>query len=169
MRIAAVVYTGLLATLLGCSRADQERAREKADEARDKTATAARKLTAEAKEKARELNANLGKALDGQHPGETGATTSAREKLDHAAEVARREGRRAGTKLDHAGMLAKVKAKLANDVGLSTVSGVTVDVNGSVVTLTGNVSSDDQKRQAERTVSQMDGVTRVVNNLVVQP
>jgi BON domain len=169
MRLATVLCAGLIALLAGCSHADQEKARERANEAGEKTATAARKLGNEAKEKVRELNTKLGQSLDGQHPGETGATSSAGEKLDHAEAIARREGRKAEAKLGHAGMLAKVKAKLASDVGLSAVSTVSVDVSGSVVTLSGTVSSDDQKRQAERAVSSLDGVTRVVNDLTVQP
>jgi osmotically-inducible protein OsmY len=169
MRFATVLFTGLIVVLGGCSHADQEKAREKADEAGEKTATAARKLGNEAKEKVRELNAKIGKSLDGQHPGDTGATSSAQKKLDRAGDVARQEGRKAGAKLSHAGMLAKVKAKLASDVGLSSVSTVNVDVSGSVVTLSGTVSSEDQKRQAERAVSSLDGVTRVVNELTVQP
>lgn len=168
MRLGSVLFTGLIVVLSGCSRADQERAREKADQAGEKTATAARKLGNEAKEKARELNAKIGRSLDGQRAGEAGATSSPEEKLDHAGDVARQEGRKAGAKLSHAGMLAKVKAKLASDVGLSSVSTVNVEVSGSVVTLSGPVSSEDQKRQAERAVSSLDGVTRVVNELTVQ-
>lgn len=157
----------LLLTSTGCNRADQERAREKADEARDKTAAAAKKLGTEAEAKAKELNKKLGQSLDGRSGGGTAATESPEEKLHQAAVTAREEGRVAGKKLDYAGMLATVKAKLANDVGLSTVANVDVDVNGSVVTLTGHVSSDDQKRQAEQAVSNVDGVTRVVNQLTI--
>lgn len=169
MRFATVLCTGLLVASLGCNRADQERAREKADEARDETVTAARKLGSEAEAKAKELNEKLGKSLNGQHPGGSTGTEAAEDKLDHAAAVARRDGRLAGAKLNHAGMLAKVKAKLVNDVGLATVSAVDVDVRGPVVTLNGTVSSEDQKRQAERSAMSVDGVSRVVNNLTVQP
>jgi cell division septum initiation protein DivIVA len=167
MRSSAVLCCALIGVLAGCSHADQEKAREKADEAREKTATTAKKLGNEAKADAQELNAKIRKSLDGQHPPEGG--TSPEEKLNHATDVAREEGRKAGMKLGHAGMLAKVKAKLANDVGLATVSTVNVDVDGSVVTLSGTVSSEDQKRQAERAVSSVDGVTQVVNRLTVQP
>lgn len=168
MRIVPVLSTGLMAILLGCSHEDQQKAREKAEDARDKTTSAAHKLGTEAEMKARELNEKMGAALDGQHPGATGASSDAKAKLHHAAALARQEGRQAGAKLDHAGLLAKVKAKLVNEVGLDTLSKVDVDLDGSVATLNGSVSSEDQKRQAQRSVSGVEGITRVVNNLNVQ-
>ncbi len=65
-------------------------------------------------------------------------------------------------------MIAKVKAKLATDVGLSTVTGVDVDASGQVVTLRGTVSSEDEKQRAEQAVRQISGVTRVINDLTVR-
>lgn len=161
MRFATVVCTALALGLLGCSRADQEKAQERADQAKQE----ARKLSTEAEVKAKELNHKLGERLDGG----TGAAETPQEKLQHAEVVARQEGREAGTKLDRAGMVARVKAKLADQVGLATVSGVSVDVANGVVTLSGTVSSQDQKQQAERAASSVDGVTRVVNQLTIQP
>jgi osmotically-inducible protein OsmY len=65
-------------------------------------------------------------------------------------------------------MAAKVKAKLASDVGLSTVTGVDVDTSGHVVTLRGTVSSESQKLEAERAASHVNGVEKVINDLKVQ-
>ena len=170
--VCAVVVSGsMMLGSLGCNQADQERAHERAEQAKQE----ARKLGTEAEAKAKELNGKLGRSLDGRASGDgrdSGGTASSRtpeQKLDEAAAVARREGRAAGQKLDHAGMVAKVKAKLASDVGLSTVSGVSVDVRSGVVTLSGTVSSEDQKREAERAVSGVDGVTQVVNQLTIHP
>lgn len=150
---------------LGCSQADKEKARERAEQAKQE----ARKLGTEAKVKAKELNSKLGQSLDGRNAGGTAASQTPEQKLHEAAAVARQEGRVAGKKLDHAGLVARVKTKLADDVGLATVSGVSVDVTGSVVTLSGTVSSEDQKRQAERSAAAVGGVSRVVNQLSVQP
>ncbi len=72
-------------------------------------------------------------------------------------------------KLDHASLLARVKSKLAADAGLSTLTNVSVAVNGSVVTLSGTVSSAEQKKAAELAAAQVDGVTRVRNHISVQP
>ncbi len=89
--------------------------------------------------------------------------------MEHGARDLRVEGDKAGAKLDHAAMIAKVKAKLATDVGLSTVTGVDVDASGRVVTLRGTVSSEQQKQQAEQSVSQISGVTKVIDDLQVRP
>lgn len=161
MRLATVLCTGLLFGLLGCSRTDQEKAQARAEEAKQE----AKKLGTEAEVKAKELNHKIGQRLDGG----TGPTETPGEKVQHAETVAREEGRVAGQKLDRAGMEARVKAKLADDVGLATVSGVSVSAANGVVTLTGKVSSDDQKRAAERAAGSVDGVTKVVNQLTVEP
>ena len=75
----------------------------------------------------------------------------------------------ASDKMSHAALLAKVKTKLASDAGLSTLAHVDVTLNGSVVTLSGTVANEDQKKRAEIAASQVDGVTRVRNRLVAQP
>lgn len=126
---------------MSCSNTQQERARERADQARQE----ARKLGNEAKHEAHQLNRQVDSALKSP------------------------ESRQAAQKLDRAALVAKVKAKLATDVGLSTVTSVDVDATGHVVTLRGTVSSPEQKRQAERAVAQLNGVTRVVNELQVRP
>jgi osmotically-inducible protein OsmY len=126
---------------MSCSDTQQERAQERAEQARQE----AKKLGNEAKQEARQLNHQIKQALNSK------------------------ESRQAAQKLDRAALVAKVKAKLATDVGLSTVTSVDVDATGHVVTLRGTVKSPEQKRQAERTVAQLDGVTRVVNELQVSP
>ena len=75
----------------------------------------------------------------------------------------------AGEKLDNAALLAKVKAKLASDIGVATLTNVNVDTRGSVVTLRGTIASDTQRQEIQRTVSQVSGVTSVVNELKVAP
>jgi osmotically-inducible protein OsmY len=71
-------------------------------------------------------------------------------------------------RLDHAALVAKVKSKLASDAGLSTLSHVEVDADGSVVTLSGTVTNETQKRAAEIAAAKVDGVSRVENRLVVR-
>lgn len=96
------------------------------------------------------------------------ASERARQKLSTAGQELRAESKRAAVKLDRAAMIAKIKTKLATDAGLSTATSVDVDVTGQVVTLRGTVSSEDQKRQAERVVKQIDGVSRVIDDLEVK-
>lgn len=142
----AGLAAAIVLALSSCSQSDEEKARQRAAEAREKTREEAHELAHQAKQAAHALNRSVNQAVNG-----TGARPSA------------------GVKLDHAAVVAKVKAKLANDVGLSTVTGVDVDVSGDVVTLRGSVSSVEQKRGAENAARQVEGVGRVVNDLQVRP
>jgi len=85
-----------------------------------------------------------------------------------AKELSRQVDATVKPQLDHAAMLSRVKAKLASDAGLNTLAKVNVDVNGTVVTLSGTVSNEYQRKAAEVAASQVDGVTQVQNRLAVQ-
>src|SRR5690242_10973856 len=124
----------------GCDRSSREEARDREAEARKKI----KKMGREAREKVRKLDRDIQATV--QPAGEQGSA-----------------------KLDDAALLAKVKARLAGDAGLATLKNVNVDTRDSVVTLRGTVESDAQRRQAERAASQVNGVTRVVNELKVAP
>ncbi len=80
-----------------------------------------------------------------------------------------RPGVEAAAKLDRAAMIAKVKAKLVSDLGLSTMAGIDVDVRDGIVTLRGTVPSEDYRRRAEQAAMQVDGVGRVADELRVSP
>jgi osmotically-inducible protein OsmY len=64
----------------------------------------------------------------------------------------------------NAALTGKVKSALAADVGLKTLK-IDVDSEAGVVTLKGNVDSDDTRRRAEATAKKVSGVTRVRNQL----
>jgi osmotically-inducible protein OsmY len=130
----------LLLVSTGCDRSTQEKARERQAEAEQKI----RRLGNEAKQRAKQLDHNIKSAVqpDSEHAGE---------------------------KLDNAALLARVKAKLASDVGVATLNNVNVDTSGSVVTLRGTVASDGERQAAQRAASQVSGVTSVVNKLKVAP
>jgi hyperosmotically inducible periplasmic protein len=72
---------------------------------------------------------------------------------------------------DHADRSAlltgKVKAALAGDVGLRTLT-INVDSQGGVVTLKGVVDSDEISRRAEQVASTVQGVSSVDNQLTVR-
>ena len=120
---------------------------------------------AKAKQEARELRHKIDQAVNSPGPAQAGTTQSAEEKLRRGSE----DLRVAGEKLDHAALIAKVKGKLATDISFSTATAINVDARGSVVTLTGTVSSQEQRHQVEETVRQLDGVSKVVDNLTVAP
>ena len=74
----------------------------------------------------------------------------------------------AGTQIDDAGIKTAVKAKLAADVKLSTLTNIEVNSTNGVVTLAGQVDNADQKRLAAEVARSVDGVVRVNNNLQVK-
>jgi len=138
--LGAILLIWLLFVSTGCNRSTEERARERQAEAEQKI----RRLGNEAKQRAKELDHNIKGAVqpDSEHAGE---------------------------KLDNAALLAKVKAKLASDVGVATLNNVNVDTNGSIVTLRGTVGSAAERQAAQRAASQVSGVTSVINELKVVP
>ena len=165
--------TGVIAAMLalvmaGCSQSDKQTARDRAAEARQKTREEAHELAHNAKQAAHALDREIHQAMNGNGARSTGGD-DANQKLRRGGEDLRAAGSEATVKLDRAAMIAKVKAKLASDVGLSTVTRIEVDDSGQVVTLRGTVDSPEQKLQAEHAVRQVDGVTRVVNELQVRP
>ena len=62
---------------------------------------------------------------------------------------------------------AIVKSKLAVDNETSSAN-INVDTKGGVVTLTGVVTTQGNKEQAERIARNTEGVTRVINNITVE-
>ena len=73
-----------------------------------------------------------------------------------------------GAQLDDAGIKASVKAKLAKDVRLSTLTNIEVNVTNGVVTLAGMVPNRMDKMKAEEVSRTADGVTKVNNELQVE-
>jgi len=62
---------------------------------------------------------------------------------------------------------AMVKSKLAADNETSSAN-INVDTKGGAVTLTGVVTTQADKEQAERIARNTEGVTRVINNITVE-
>ena len=76
-------------------------------------------------------------------------------------------GKTAGQTIDDATVTASVQAKLTGDKA-SNFSRIDVDTNRSVVTLNGVVRTVEEKSRAEALARQVDGVTKVNNNLQIQ-
>jgi osmotically-inducible protein OsmY len=74
----------------------------------------------------------------------------------------------AGRQVDDAAIKASVKAKLAADVKLSTLTNIEVNSTNGVVTLAGQVRDESDRIAAESVTRSVDGVVRVNNNLQVQ-
>lgn len=70
--------------------------------------------------------------------------------------------------VDDGAIKASVKAKLAADVRLSTLTNVEVNSTDGIVTLAGKVRTADERRMAGEVARSVDGVVRVDNNLQVE-
>jgi BON domain len=68
---------------------------------------------------------------------------------------------------DDAGIKTRIKAKLAKDVGASTITAVEVNVTNGVVTLAGPVSSAQDRMKIEAAARSVEGVVSVTNNIQV--
>ena len=146
--------------LVACSSSDQDKAKEQAREDGRKASDEAKKAGQEIKKEAKEISRQVGAAV---RPG-----GSASEGMAHAEESARDAASRANVHLDHASLLARVKAKLASDAGLATLKNVDVNLTGTVVTLSGTVANEYQKKAAVIAASQVEGVSRVQDHITVQ-
>jgi osmotically-inducible protein OsmY len=74
----------------------------------------------------------------------------------------------AGRSVTDSAIAAKVKGKMAVDAETSALR-INVDTAGGVVTLTGEVPTQVEKTEAEQVAKATEGVTRVINNIVVNP
>jgi hypothetical protein len=163
--LTLVVAVSLLSGF-GCQRSDQEAARERADNLKRKAEAAAQRLGQEAdklgakiKEKGQEVGATR----------QSGTEASPEEKLKRGAAELTREGQEAGAKLSRASQSAKVKYNISASLGLSAASKIYVNLDGDTVVLQGSVANADQKAKAESAAVGTAGVTKVVNDLRVQP
>jgi hyperosmotically inducible protein len=71
--------------------------------------------------------------------------------------------------VDDLQITAQVKSKLASDVGISSVTNISVNSTNGVVTLSGQVDSPDVKSKAETVAKNVPKVVRVVDTLQVSP
>jgi osmotically-inducible protein OsmY len=97
------------------------------------------------------------------------ARAKAQQTAHQAGQEMKQLGHQVKGKTDHLALVAQVKSKLASDAGLSTVTNVSVDATGRVVTLNGTVNSEEQKHLAEEAAMQVNGVSKVIDNLNVRP
>ena len=75
-------------------------------------------------------------------------------------------GETMGQNIDDGVLTSSVKTQLASD-RVNTLSRVGVETNNSIVYLTGEVETGEQKSRVGSVTSQVKGVRQVVNNLQV--
>ncbi|MDP1767206.1 MAG: BON domain-containing protein [Nitrospirota bacterium] len=74
-----------------------------------------------------------------------------------------------GHYIDDAGITTAVKAHLATDGPLKTMTQISVKTVENIVYLTGVAATPHDKNRAEEIARQVEGVQSVVNNITVQP
>ncbi|MFL6414785.1 MAG: BON domain-containing protein [Bryobacteraceae bacterium] len=62
-----------------------------------------------------------------------------------------------------------MKYNLSSALGVSAVSRIQVNSSGNTVTLQGSVPNSEARAEAERVALGTQGVTKVINQLSVQP
>jgi osmotically-inducible protein OsmY len=77
--------------------------------------------------------------------------------------------RSAGQFTSDAALTAKVKTAIASDAGLGSAAAINVNSYRGVVQLSGFVDSPEKVERAAEAARKVDGVTRVENNIRVQP
>ena len=71
--------------------------------------------------------------------------------------------------VDDLQITAQLKSKLATDIGISSVPNISVNSTNGIVTLSGQVDSEEVKSKAQALATSVPKVVRVVNNLQVVP
>ncbi len=161
MRIlSATLQFTLILGLAACSSSNSEKAKQEAHDDGRKASDEAKKAGREIKKEAKELSNQVSAAV---RPG-----GSAHEGMAHAEDSAKDAAARANVQLDHAALLARVKTKLASDAGLATLKNVEVSANGTVITLSGTVDNEYQKKSAVLAASQVEGVSRVEDRIAIK-
>ena len=170
LRSKLLVLPGLLVVLAAAS-ACSERAREESKEAAQAVADDTKAGVQKAAEEVRDA---AGKVADATERSADRATERAQESADRAAAKGRDVGdevRGTTGQVAQAGtdgwITAKVKTKFLDETILKG-SAINVDTVDHVVTLKGTVLSAAGKKRAEDIARGTDGVTRVINELLVK-
>jgi hyperosmotically inducible protein len=93
-------------------------------------------------------------------------TSRAREAGAEIGAVVANGANEAQRAAENGAITAKIKAKMALDDHVKAAN-IDIDTAGSVVTLTGRVGSDEERRRAVQLARETDGVTSVVDHLAI--
>ena len=97
-----------------------------------------------------------------------GTVRETREEVEERAKAGvQGVANRAEAAAETAAVTSKIKAKMALD-DVVRAADVDVDTDGTVVTLTGDVGSAEERQRALRIAKETDGVTKVVDRLRVR-
>ncbi len=157
--LAAAVALAL--GLAACDKNDDRTAGQKLDSAIAKTEAAAEDAKAKTEAAAHDASVKTEEM-----------TQEARQKMQETSQQAKADTREvtanAKAAVEDAGITARVNAGLAKDSELSALR-IDVDTKEGVVTLTGPAKSEQAKERATQIARGVEGVSRVVNNLTINP
>ena len=94
-------------------------------------------------------------------------TATARERGAEIGEQAAKAVATAGAAIDEGALTAKIKAKMVLD-DLVKARAINVTTTGSTVTVSGSVHSRQEQERAVQLAKETDGVTRVIDRLVIR-
>ena len=94
-------------------------------------------------------------------------TSKARDVGAKVGEATAKAANKAKDAIEPAAVTAKIKSKMALD-DLVKARNINVDTNGTVVTLTGVVGSEAERKRAVELAKETDGVTSVIDHLQVR-
>ena len=94
-------------------------------------------------------------------------SSKARDAGAKVGEATANAANEASIAVKNASVTAKIKSKMALD-DMVKARNINVDTNGTVVTLTGSVSSDAERKRAVQLARETEGVASVIDNLVVR-
>ena len=94
-------------------------------------------------------------------------TSKARDVGARVGEATANAANQAEDAIAHARVTTKIKSKMALD-DLVKARNIDVDTNGTVVTLTGVVGSESERKRAVELAKETQGVTSVIDHLKVQ-
>jgi osmotically-inducible protein OsmY len=98
----------------------------------------------------------------------TGAAARASDAADKLGDSASAAAGKLGDKVGDGALTAKIKSKMALDDYVDARE-INVDTANATVTLTGVVTSSDQRDRALRLARETEGVTKVVDRLRIRP
>ncbi len=143
-----------------------------AEDAKAKTEAAAHDAKVTMQDAAQEAKAKTEEAAHDASVKTEAMTQEAREKMQETSQQAKADTREvtanAKVAVEDAGITARVNAGLAKDSELSALR-IDVDTKEGVVTLTGPAKSEQAKERATQIARGVEGVSRVVNNLTINP
>jgi hyperosmotically inducible protein len=158
--LAAVLVGSVVVAAAGCTARSTDESKKDADVVVDETRTGARSAVEATKKAGNE-------AIDASKDAARATADKTREIAGDVAEKSKDLALATGATVTDGWVTTKVRAKFADEAVLEH-SNISVETTNHVVTLTGTVHSSTARSRAVAIAAGTEGVTRVVDQLVVK-